>query len=213
MALVGWPNEREERLDYCVAVPGLLSVLVSGDPATPVPGLDQTPPRDRPPVLVPFATYHVMVYTWGAMMGLVALATAQWYRGRLFARRWVLWAFVVAVALPYVANQAGWVACEVGRQPWVVQGILRTSEAHSSTLPRSQVLGVIVLYALVYVLLFVVWVRLLNRLIQHGPEAPIGAETSSASGSVLDTAAQRPAGAGADHGVLGSINDVPVRGS
>ena len=60
-----------------------------------------------------------------------------------------MWAFVGAVVLPYLANQAGWVACEVGRQPWVVQGVMRTSEANSRTLPVSQVLGVIVLYALV----------------------------------------------------------------
>ena len=110
MALVGWPNQREQRLDYCVAVPGLLSFMVSGNPDEPVPGLDQTPPQDRPPVMIPFATYHVMVYTWGAMTGLVALAVLQWYRGRLFDRRALLWAFVAAVFLPYAANQAGWVA-------------------------------------------------------------------------------------------------------
>ncbi len=144
-------------------------------------GLDQTPPQDRPPVTVPFATYHVMVYTWGAMAGLAAPAVFLWIRGKLFNRRWLLWSFVAAVALPYIANQAGWVATEVGRQPWVVQGILRTSEAHSQTLPASQVLGVIVLYSLVYALLFVVWVRLLNRLIQRGlkrrpnPKPPIPA--------------------------------------
>ena len=201
MVLVGWPNEREERLDYKVAVPGLLSFLVSGDPDKPVPGLDQIPPQDRPPVVIPFATYHVMVYTWGAMTGLVALAVMQWCRGRLFDRRWLLWAFVAAVVLPYVANQAGWVATEVGRQPWVVQGILRTSEAHSQTLPASQVLGVIVLYALVYALLFVVWLRLLNRLIQRGPEAPASDGTTGSAGAVLDTAAQRTAGVGADREV------------
>ncbi len=168
MVLIGWPNEQEQRVDG-VSVPGLLSFLVSGDPDKPVPGLDQTPPQDRPPVIVPFATYHVMVYTWGAMAGLVALAVLQWVRGRLFNRRWLLWSFVAAVVLPYLANEAGWVACEVGRQPWVIQGILRTSEAHSRTVPASQVLSVIVLFSLVYALFFVVWLRLLNGLIQRGP--------------------------------------------
>jgi cytochrome d ubiquinol oxidase subunit I len=212
MVLVGWPNEREQRLDYGVAIPGLLSVLVSGDPDKPVPGLDQTPPQDRPPVVIPFATYHVMVYTWGAMTGLVGLAVMQWFRGRLFNRRGLLWAFVAAVALPYAANQAGWVASEVGRQPWVVQGLLRTSEAHSRSLPASQVLGVIVLYALVYALLFIVWLRLLTRVIQRGPEAPVGDGTTGSAGSVLDTAAQRAAGVGADRGVLDSATHVPTQG-
>ena len=211
MVLVGWPNEREQRVDG-VAVPKLLSVLVSGDPDKPVPGLDRVPPQDRPPVAVPFATYHVMVYTWGAMTGLVALAVMQWYRGRLFGRRWLMWAFVGAVVLPYLANQAGWVACEVGRQPWVVQGIMRTSEAHSRTLPASQVLGVIVLYALVYALLFVVWLRLLNRLIQRGPESPAGDGATGSAGSVLEAAARRTGAVAADRGVLGSANHTPVQG-
>jgi cytochrome d ubiquinol oxidase subunit I len=167
--LIGWPNEREQRLDYSIAVPKLLSFLVSGDPDKSVPGLDQIPEKDRPPVTIPFVTYHVMVYCWGMMIGIVSLAVVQWCRGRLFARRWLLWSLVVAVVLPYIANQAGWVATEVGRQPWVIQGILRTSEAHSTTLPAKQVLSVIVMFTLVYVLLFVVWLRLLNRIIQHGP--------------------------------------------
>jgi cytochrome d ubiquinol oxidase subunit I len=193
MVLVGWPNDREQRVDG-VAVPNLLSVLVSGDPEKTVPGLDQVPPQDRPPVLVPFATYHIMIYTWGAMTGLVALAVLQWYRGRLFGRRRLMWAFVGAVVLPYLANQAGWVACEVGRQPWVVQGILRTSEAHSQTLPASQVLSVIVLFGLVYILMFVVWIRLLNRLIQRGPEAPPNEGTDGDAATALDVAAHRTGG-------------------
>lgn len=213
MALVGWPNAKEGRLDYSVSVPGLLSLLVSGNPNSPVPGLDQFPPQDRPPVVIPFATYHVMVYTWGAMSGLVGLAALQWYRGRLFRRRSLLWAFVAAVTLPYVANQAGWVASEVGRQPWVVQGLLRTSEANSASLPASQVFGVIVLFSLVYALLFVVWLRFLNQLIQRGIEAPAGGEAVGSAHTVLDTAAQRTSGVDADRRVLGSARHDSVQGA
>jgi cytochrome d ubiquinol oxidase subunit I len=194
MGLIGWPNEREQRLDYSLSVPGLLSFVVSGDPDKPVPGLDQFPEQDRPPVTIPFAAYHLMVYAWGALTGLVALGVVQWWRGRLFQQRWLLWAFVAAVLGPFIANEAGWVACEVGRQPWVVQGLMRTSEAHSQTLPAAQVAGVIVLFALVYLLLFIVWVRLLNRLIQRGPEAPAPAPPGDAE-PLLDTAARRTGGA------------------
>src|SRR5512142_3281394 len=67
MALVGWPNIREGRLDYRVAVPGLLSFLVHGDWSQPVAALDQFPEEDRPPVVIPFAAYHAMVYVWGAL--------------------------------------------------------------------------------------------------------------------------------------------------
>ena len=203
MVLVGWPNVDQERLVCSVMVPGLLSFLVSGDTEKPVLGLDQITPQDRPPVVIPFATYHVMVYTWGAMIGLLSLAVMQWCRGLLFSRKWLLWIFVAAVVLPYAANQAGWVATEVGRQPWVVQGILRTREANSATLHTAQVLSVIVLYALVYTLLFIVWLRLLNRLIQRGPESLANANTTDSTNSVLDAASRRTAGVRAD-GVVGS---------
>jgi cytochrome d ubiquinol oxidase subunit I len=212
MALVGWPDEKEQRLDYAVSLPGLLSFLVSGDLEKPVPGLDQFQPEDRPPVKVPFATYHIMVYTWGTMSGLVAVAVLHWYRRRLFSRRWLLWAFVGAVVLSYVANQAGWVASEVGRQPWVVQGILRTSDAYSRTLPAPQVLGVIVLFALVYVLIFVVWLRLLNRLIQRGPEVPAVGGTNGDAGAVLDAAAHRTGGGAVGRGEEESATQALARG-
>ncbi|MDB5309412.1 MAG: cytochrome bd quinol oxidase subunit 1 apoprotein [Gemmataceae bacterium] len=199
MALIGWPDDREKRLTYSLSVPGLLSFLVYGDTHQPVAGLDQFSEQDRPPVKVPFAAYHLMVYTWGALTGLVALAGLQWYRGQLARRRWLLWTFVAAVVLPYAANQAGWVATEVGRQPWVVQGIMRTSEAHSRSLPASQVLTVIVLYGLVYALLFVVWVRLLNHLIQRGPVLPAAAPAVDHTGPLLDTAARRTGGPAPGH--------------
>jgi cytochrome d ubiquinol oxidase subunit I len=139
-----------------------------------------------------------MVYIWGALTGLVALALVQWWRGRLFQRRWLLVAFVVAVLGPFVANEAGWVASEVGRQPWVVQGLLRTSEAHSQTLPPGQVAGVIVLFGLVYVLLFMVWLRLLNRLIQRGPEAETAPAPAAGAPPLLDVASRRTTGARVD---------------
>jgi cytochrome d ubiquinol oxidase subunit I len=194
MVLIGWPNPRTQRLEYSISVPGLLSFLVYGDPQKAVTGLDQYAPQDRPPVTIPFATYHLMVYIWGALTGLVMLGLVQWWRGRLFRTRWLLAMFVIAVIGPYVANQAGWVASEVGRQPWVIQGILRTSEAHSQTLPASQVVGVIVLFGLVYALLFVVWLRLLHRLIQHGPEPSPMVQPKGAP-LLLDAAVQRTGGA------------------
>jgi cytochrome d ubiquinol oxidase subunit I len=202
MALIGWPNEREQRLDYSISVPGLLSFLVYGNPNEPMKGLDAFPTQDRPSVMVPFAAYHLMVYAWGALIGLVALGLLLWWRGSLFQRRWLLKAFVLAVIGPFAANEAGWVATEVGRQPWIVQGILRTSEAHSATLPAGQVLSVIVLFGLVYFLLFVVWLRLLNRLIQRGPEAEAVPTPTGDERALLDTAARRTSGVGVSKEVV-----------
>ncbi len=192
MTLVGWPNAREQRLDYQVAVPGMLSMMVSGDPNKPVTALDQFPERDRPPVVVPFLTYHAMVYTWGAMAGLVGLGLWSWWQGRLFDRRWLLWGFVAGVLAPIVANQAGWVSSEVGRQPWVVHGLMRTGEAHSNRLPAGQVLASIAMFGFVYFLLFVVWVRLVDRLVRRGPES---SPTHGGADDSLQDAATRRAGA------------------
>ncbi|HEY2156943.1 MAG TPA: cytochrome ubiquinol oxidase subunit I [Isosphaeraceae bacterium] len=194
MTLVGWPNVREQRMDFQIAVPGLLSLLVSGDPKAPVKGLDQFPVEDRPPVAVPFATYHAMVYIWGGLALLTALGVVLQLTGRLFASRRLLWAFVFAVIGPYVANQAGWVACEVGRQPWVVYGLLRTSEGDSHSVPAGQITASFVMLSVVYFLLFVVWVRLLDRLIRRGPEPAETPPPATSPEDALDVAARRTGG-------------------
>ncbi len=202
MILIGWPKVREARVDYEISVPNLLSLLVSGDPKRPVAGLDQVPAEDRPPVLVPFAAYHLMVYLWGGLATLTAIAVAWHLAGRLFASRWLLWSIVFAVIGPYLANEAGWVACEVGRQPWVVQGLLRTSEGNSSSVPAGQITASFVMLSVVYFLLFLVWVRLLDRLIRRGPEPAAPPLPATAPEDALDVAARRTgggAGAVVDH--------------
>ncbi|MBP6827549.1 MAG: cytochrome ubiquinol oxidase subunit I, partial [Saprospiraceae bacterium] len=88
----------------------------------------------------------------------------------LFEKKWLLWAFVWSVLLPQIANQAGWFSAEMGRQPWVVYGLLRTSEAFSRTVTANQVLFSLVLFAVAYLVLFVLFIYLLTRKIQHGPE-------------------------------------------
>src|SRR5262249_21145088 len=111
---------------YGVAVPGLLSFLVYDDPSKPVAGLDRFNPEDRPPVVVPFLTYHLMAGLGGAFVGLTLLALFFRWRGTLFTQRWLLWIFVSAVVGAYAANQAGWVAAERGRQPFIVYPTLQT---------------------------------------------------------------------------------------
>ncbi|HQH29224.1 MAG TPA: cytochrome ubiquinol oxidase subunit I, partial [Oligoflexia bacterium] len=95
------------------------------------------------------------------------------WRGVLFEKRWLLWVFVFAVCAPYLANQAGWIAAEVGRQPWVVYGLLRTSEAVSKTVGVWEVAFSIALFSLVYVLLFGIWVYVLDNKIKHGPQEEV----------------------------------------
>lgn len=169
MVLFGIPDSEAKTMRYKVEIPGLLSFLVHGDFDTPVAGLDQYEP-DVPPVALPFFSFHVMVGL-GLYFILLTLYGVWCYRkGTLFKKKWLLWVFVFSVFGPFAANQLGWVAAEVGRQPWIVYNLLRTSDAVSPGLSAAQVVGSIVMFGVIYIMLFTVWLFLLNEKIQKGPE-------------------------------------------
>jgi cytochrome d ubiquinol oxidase subunit I len=169
---IGWPDEERSVVDFGIALPGMLSVLVHGDFETPVTGLDRIPDEDEPPVLVPFLTYHLMVGLGMYFIGVTLLGLFLWWRKKLFTTRWLMWSFVFSVLGPYVANQAGWVATEVGRQPWVVYGLLRTRDAVSLSVPAEHVLGSIVLFTVIYLALLALWLVVMHEKIKHGPKDP-----------------------------------------
>jgi cytochrome d ubiquinol oxidase subunit I len=206
--LTGLPNVEAECVEFGIAVPGMLSMLVHDNFSTPVTGLDKFSPEDRPPVVVPFLAYHTMLGAGMSLLPLTLLAVFFWWRGTLFTRRWLLWVFVVAVAAPYVANQAGWVATEVGRQPFVVYpkletqadgsiamvGGLRTVQglSNSKVVDAEQVGTSIVLFGLIYLMLFVVWVYVLHNKIHHGPEeADVAPPQASGPADIYAAAARR----------------------
>ncbi|MEM9452738.1 MAG: cytochrome ubiquinol oxidase subunit I [Myxococcota bacterium] len=214
--VLGWPNVEQQRVDYGIGIPGMLSYLVYDDFDRPLPALDQFPPEDRPPVVVPFVSYHVMVALGMAFIGMTSLALVLWWRGVLFRQRWLLWLFVVAVVGPYIANQTGWVAAEVGRQPWVVYGLLRTSDGVSALVPPEQVLVSLVAFSGVYLALLAVWLYVVNEKIRHGPPEPAAASTSS-TGSTSTTglvAAAAAAGVGrGGHSYTDTADEVAARSS
>jgi len=167
--LIGWVNEDSETTTG-VQIPGLMSYLVYGDSSMPVTGLKSFPLEDRPPVNIVFQSFHLMVAI-GFLLILISLAgLVAFLRGRLFNTRWLLWTFVFAVLLPQAANQLGWLSAEVGRQPWIVYGLLRTSDALSKSVDASQVVGSLLLFGVIYLLLFTLFIFLLNEKIQNGPE-------------------------------------------
>ena len=193
MSLVGIPNTEANRLDHKIALPGLLSFLIYGNTTTPVLGLDRVPPQYRPPVGISFVSYHAMVGIGTFFIALTLFASFLRWRGTLFNHRWLLMVFVGSVALAMIANQLGWVAAEVGRQPWVVhptllrtadgqpaldangfiqykldEGLL-TSKAVSEAVHGSQVLSSIIMFSLVYLLLLAIWLLVLNSKIHKGP--------------------------------------------
>ncbi len=174
MHLFGIPDTEARTVRYGLAIPGLLTFLVHDDFTTPVPGLDRFPREDWPPVGIPFQSYHLMVALGVFFVALTWYALWRDRRGTLHGCRWLLWTIVYAVAGGFVANEAGWVAAEVGRQPWVVYGLLRTKDAASPSVPAGQILASIVLFGIVYVALFAVWVYVLDHKIRSGPE-PHGA--------------------------------------
>ncbi|UCG53838.1 MAG: cytochrome ubiquinol oxidase subunit I [Candidatus Latescibacterota bacterium] len=166
----GLIDENAEEIRCEVAIPGLLSLLVHGDTQTPVTGLDGFPEADRPPVAIPFYTYHLMLGLGGYFIFICLVAWLFYLRRRLFSTRWLLWIFVFSAIAPFVSNHAGWIAAEVGRQPWIVYNLLRTSDAVSKAVRGEQVLVSIVLFTIVYLLLFFIWLTILNRKIKTGPE-------------------------------------------
>lgn len=166
--IMGWVDEDDERT-MGLAIPGGLSWLLYGDTQAPVTGLNSFAPEDRPPVNIVFQSYHIMVAVGMALI-LIALVSGFFaWRGRLFEKRWLLWALVFSVLGPQIANQLGWLSAEVGRQPWIVYNLLRTSDALSPAVSAGNVLTSLILFGLIYLLLFILFVYLLNEKIQHGP--------------------------------------------
>lgn len=168
--LLGWVNKKEQTTTG-IKIPGGLTYLLHQDFETPVKGLNAFPEADRPPAVnAVFQFYHLMVAIGMFLIALTLFGCLQWYRGKLFDQRWLLWVFVLAVLPPQIANQAGWFAAEMGRQPWVVYGLLRTSDALSKTVTANQVLFSLIMFAVIYTLLLALFLYLLNKKIQHGPE-------------------------------------------
>ncbi|MEL6342961.1 MAG: cytochrome ubiquinol oxidase subunit I [Myxococcota bacterium] len=196
--IVGWPNAETETVTG-IAVPGGLSFLLHFDFNEPVTGLDAFAPEDRPSVWLPFQMYHLMVGLGMTFIGLTLFTLPLLRNGRVFEMRWLLWIYVFMVLGAVAANQSGWIAAETGRQPWIVypsvqDGVemmgLRTSDGLSESVRASQVAGSIVMFGLIYLLLFAVWIYVLNSKIQHGPAEGASIPAGKAGG-FLDVAADR----------------------
>ncbi len=169
MYIMGWVDTESKEVTG-LAIPKGLTFLLHQDFETPVLGLDAFPEDEQPNAInAVFQFYHLMVAIGMVLIGLTLLACWFWYRGTLFDKKWLLWIFTFSVILPQLANQFGWYAAEMGRQPWVVYGLLRTSDALSKAVTANQVLFSLIMFTIVYMLLFVLFIYLLNKKIQHGP--------------------------------------------
>ena len=167
--LLGWVDNKKQEVTG-IGVPGGLSFLVHQDFKAPVTGLNAFPKEDQPSqVNAVFQFYHIMISIGMFLIALTFYACFLWWKGKLFESKWLLWIFSFSVLLPQIANQAGWFAAEMGRQPWIVYGHLRTSEGFSQEVSNNQILFSLILFLVVYTLLFLLFLYSLNKKIKHGP--------------------------------------------
>ncbi|ATA81391.1 cytochrome ubiquinol oxidase subunit I [Capnocytophaga leadbetteri] len=166
--LFGWVDKKNE-VTHGVKIPNGLTYMLHYDTETPVIGLDQYPMEDRPgQVNAVFQFYHIMVAIGMFLIALTVFASFLLWRGKLYDKRWLLRIFVWAVILPQIGNQVGWFAAEMGRQPWIVYKLLRTSDALSKAVTAHQILFAIILFTIVYTILFILFIYLLKKKIVHG---------------------------------------------
>lgn len=177
------PDEKNERNGVeALQIPKLLSLLAFHDPNAEIKGLKDIPRDERPPFLVTFLSYRLMV-ALGLLFILLALM-AVWIsrKKEMEGKRWFLRLMLYILPLPYITLQLGWLVAEIGRQPWAVYGVLKTSDAVSKSISTGQVWGSLIGFTLLYGTLAVIDIFLLTKYSKKGPEAalPVGGEPLTA---------------------------------
>ena len=170
IVLIGQPNLREERLDNPIVVPGFLSFLAYGTFHSNVPGLKEFP-RDIWPdnIELLYYSFHVMAGLGTIFILIMGVAGLLEWRGRLAGQRGMLWVLMLAFPFPYIANTAGWMTAELGRQPWLVYGLMRTADGASPTVHSGTVLFTLIGFTGLYFVLGLLFLFLVSREIAHGP--------------------------------------------
>jgi cytochrome d ubiquinol oxidase subunit I len=181
ITLMGQPDESRGAIDNPIVVNRVLSFLIYGNGQAEVVGLDQFPREDWPtPLPLLFYAYHIMagLGTYFALLMLTA-AFLLW-RGKLYETRWMLWPLMLSFPLPYIANTAGWMTAEIGRQPWLVYGLMRTNQGYSANVSAGNSLFTLLGFMGLYAVLAILFVVLVYREISHGPGKKIhGGGTAS----------------------------------
>lgn len=167
MSIFGIPDEASQTTRLEVSVPKLLSFLIHFDTSKEVKGLGDFPPGERPPVFLPYMSYHFMIGAGSYFALLSAIGVFLISRKRLLNTGWYLKLLIISIPVPIAANEAGWIAAEVGRQPWAIYRVLRTADAASVSVPAWQILLSIIMFSLIYALIFAVFMKLLLKIIRE----------------------------------------------
>ena len=170
VVLFAYPLTKPPELKASLEIPGVLSWLAFGDPNAPIKGINEFAADDIPPLWLTFVSFHNMVILGMYFILIMFVATWKIYRGTLWGNTKLLKILLWSIPLPLIACQLGWIAAEVGRQPWIVYHLLRTSDATSITVSAGEILFSIILFGLIYLFLGSLYVYLLVKKVQHGPE-------------------------------------------
>jgi cytochrome d ubiquinol oxidase subunit I len=172
MVLMGQPDVEAQRIDNPIAVNDVLSFLIYGTTSAEVKGLDQFP-RDQWPTTLPllFYAYHIMAGLGTYFALLMVIAAFLLWRGKLYTTSWILWPILLSFPLPYIATTAGWMTAEIGRQPWIVYGLMRTAQGSSIHVTAGNSLFTLLGFLGMYSLLSILWIVIVYRIIETGPAA------------------------------------------
>jgi len=171
LAIIGMPDTQRDVLIDPIYVPNVLSFLAYGNFTANVKGLKAYAEELRPPVELTYYAYHVMVGLGTIFVAAGALAVLLLWRKRLFTSRPMLWILMLLMPFPYIANEAGWIVTEVGRQPWIVYGVMRTAEAGSPNVAAGETIFTLAGFAGMYFVLGVLFLYLVLREIAEGARA------------------------------------------
>ena len=168
--MIGQPNVAEQKLDNPVKLPGVLSFIAYGSFSADVKGLRDFP-RDQWPTSIEmlYYSFHIMVGLGTLFIALMGAAALFAWRGTLERQRWLLWILMLAVPFPFIANTAGWMTAELGRQPWLVYGLLRTADGSSHLVHAGQTVFTTLGFAGLYMVLGLLFLYLVRRELDHGP--------------------------------------------
>jgi cytochrome d ubiquinol oxidase subunit I len=181
IALVGQPDTDNLKLDNPIVVPKVLSFVTYRRWEAEVKGLKDFP-RDQWPDNIPllYYSYHVMVGLGTLLILLTVLCSWSLWGGRLYHERALLWALMLALPFPYIATTAGWMTAELGRQPWLIYGLMRTSQGFSARVSAGNTLFTLIGFMGLYMVLGILFLFLVHREIDHGPVHPAAAEPAGA---------------------------------
>jgi cytochrome d ubiquinol oxidase subunit I len=175
-SVLAWPDPERQENRWSIEIPDVLSLLTTHTLKGEVRGLREFPREDQPPIVIPYYAFRVMVAIGTALFLLLLWTLWVWRKGgldagRISSRKWLLRSWMAALPLSYIAMETGWAVREVGRQPWVIYGMLRTGDS-ASPVPAGTVAASLAAFVLIYALLMFLFVLFARRIILKGPDLP-----------------------------------------